>query len=68
MRTTGLEPAIFSLKGWRLNQFAYVLKYARRDLNSQPVEFKSTASAKLGYAHLKNLILAVGFEPTTFGF
>ncbi len=23
-RTTGLEPAIFSLKGWRLNLFAYV--------------------------------------------
>ena len=41
---------------WRaggLNRFAYVLEYARRDLNSQSAEFKSTASAKLGYAHKK---------------
>ena len=32
-RTTGFEPAISNLKGWWLNQFAYVLKCARKDLN-----------------------------------
>ena len=48
MRTTGFEPAIFSLKGWRLNRFAYVLKCARRDLNSQQIGFKPTASCQIG--------------------
>lgn len=32
-RTTGFEPAISNLKGWRLSRFAYVLKCARKDSN-----------------------------------
>ena len=67
-RTTGLEPAIFSLKGWRLNHLPTSSKCARRDLNSQPVEFKSTASCQIGLRAPKSLILAVGCSPTTFGF
>ncbi len=54
-RTTGLEPAIFSLKGWRLNRFAYVLEMRVKRFELLHKLGLSQSPLPLGYTRPKKI-------------